>query len=330
MAGRYRLGKELGRGAMGVVHEARDLQLGRKVAVKILPEELARDEKLIQRFEREARVLAKLDHPNLLHIYEVCRDGDVCFFATQLLKGRTLQSYLSGLKRPLRLEKALPIMEGILVGIGHAHSQGVVHRDLKPANVMLTNPGRHVVVVDFGIALGKDSIRLTRPGGRLGTLSFMAPEQIRGRPEELGPAADLYSCGVILHQMLTAAPPFDGEDPVQVTYQHMTCRPPTLSSCGVKAPPGLEEVLQKALEKRPEDRYPDAESFLEDLRRVSRGEPGAVELSEFASGRSERPAGLTLMEMRAPTPVPEPWGRGRQALALVALVGALALLLRLL
>jgi serine/threonine-protein kinase len=290
------------------------------VAIKLLPEELARDEKLSQRFEREARVLAKLDHPNLLHIFEVCRDADTSFFVTQLLQGRTLQEYLAKRKRPLALAKALPIMRGILAGVGHAHSQGVVHRDLKPGNVMLTRPGNQVVVVDFGIALGKDSIRLTRPGGRLGTLSFMAPEQIRGRQEDLGPGADIYACGVILYQLVSGRLPFEGEDPVQVTYQHMTCRPPPLAELGQKPPPGLEEALQKALEKRPEDRYPDTAAFLEALERVARGEPQPVTLSEFAAGRAERPAGLTLMELQPPVPVREPWNRGRW----VAVAGLLA------
>ncbi len=276
---RYELGEELGRGGMAEVVEAQDLRLGRRVAIKLLRPDLARDPSFQARFRREAQSAAALNHPNIVAVYDTGEDrltmnGEtviVPFIVMEYVDGVTLRQLLASGRRLLP-ERALEITAGILAALDYSHRHGIVHRDIKPANVMLTRGGE-VKVMDFGIAraLADSTSTMTAASTVMGTAQYLSPEQARG--EVVDARSDLYSTGCVLYELLTERPPFTGESPVSVAYQHVGEEAPPPSSIDPSIPPALDAIVAKALAKDREQRYQTASDFRSDVERAIAGMP---------------------------------------------------------
>jgi serine/threonine protein kinase len=256
----YRITASLGRGGMGEVWLARDITLGREVAIKTLPASTAPDADIRkERFFREARAASALNHPNIVTIYEINADHDVDFIAMEYVAGRTLAELLQD--GPLPLDRARRIAQQIADALGRAHSAGIVHRDLKPRNIMITGKGL-VKVLDFGVAkvlsgagagTAATQMALTRVGTTVGTLGYMSPEQAIG--DAVDARSDVFSFGVILYEMLTGRLPFSGKTLSDVLQQLHFAEPPPLESLRADVPASLRNVVVKALRKKPDDRY---------------------------------------------------------------------------
>ncbi len=271
----FDLGAELGRGGMGVVYRAVDRRLNRPVAVKMVLAGGLADPRTVQRFLFEAEVLARVTHPQVVRVFGVGTyhtPGGVAvpYLVLELLEGGTLHAHTKGATLPPA--EAAGLVEGLARAVHAAHMQGIVHRDIKPANILRDADGTYKVG-DFGLAkaAGGDS-NLTGTGTVIGTPQYMAPEQGRG-DAGVGPGADVYSLGVVLYELLAGRPPFPGTDPLAVLTQVLTQPPPDLSKLAPQVPRDLAAVVMKCLSKRPDDRYPTAEAFADDLRRVLDGRP---------------------------------------------------------
>jgi TolB-like protein/tetratricopeptide (TPR) repeat protein len=275
MAGPYRIVGPLGSGGMGEVYRARDERLGRDVAVKVLPAEVAADPDRLRRFEQEARAAGQLAHPNVLVVHDVGTHEGQPFLVTELLEGETLRACLHRGSLPVR--KAIELGSQIARGLAAAHERGIVHRDLKPENVFLTRDGV-VKLLDFGLAklahprLDAQAVSSlstlaqgvdTGAGVILGTVGYMAPEQARGQPADH--RADLFSLGCVLHEMVTGKRPFSGATPADTISAILSQDPPMLSSAVEKVSPALEGIVRRCLEKRPEDRFQSARDLAFDL-----------------------------------------------------------------
>ncbi|PWB68844.1 MAG: hypothetical protein C3F15_15850 [Holophagae bacterium] len=266
MLGPYRVVALLGAGGMGEVYRARDERLARDVAIKVLPADVATDPDRLARFEREARATAALDHPNILAVYDVGRHDGQPYLVTQLLEGRTLRQALVG--GPLAASKAMELGSQIASGLAAAHDRGIVHRDLKPSNIFLTTDGR-AKILDFGLArlslserstgqLGERSTvtDLTLGGVLVGTVGYMAPEQVRGQPADS--RSDIFSLGCVLYEMLAGQRAFLRDSAVETMSSILSEDPPRLVANGRSIPAALAAVVQRCLEKRPEDRFQSA------------------------------------------------------------------------
>ena len=270
----YRLTERLGEGGMGVVWKAVDTTLEREVAIKILPEAFAADPERLARFEREAKVLASLNHPNVAAVYGLHQDGGVRFLAMELVRGRTLGEEIARGIPPARVvELAVAIADGLAA----AHRQGVVHRDLKPDNVMIDADGRPKIL-DFGLAkLGaivappspdapttlRDATT-TQQGSLVGTVAYMSPEQAQGKPVD--PRSDVFSLGIVLYEMATGRRPFQGDNSVSILTAILRDTPPSLTSLAPSAPAPLDAIVRRTLDKNPAARYADASGVRDDLR----------------------------------------------------------------
>ena len=277
---RYEIGEVIGRGGMAEVHEGRDLRLGRRVAVKILRPDLARDPSFQARFRREAQSAAALNHPNIVAVYDTGEDvlaGEgadaivVPYIVMEYVDGMTLRQLLASGRRLLP-ERALEITGGVLSALDYAHRHGIVHRDIKPANVMLTRTG-DVKVMDFGIAraLADGASTMTATSTVMGTAQYLSPEQARG--EVVDARSDLYSAGVLLYELLTGRPPFTGDSPVSIAYQHVSEMPTPPSQVDGGVSPEIDAVVLHSLSKRVEDRYQTAAEFRTDVERAVAGSP---------------------------------------------------------
>jgi serine/threonine-protein kinase len=276
---RYQVGELLGRGGMAEVHEGRDLRLGRRVAIKILKPELARDPAFLARFRREAQSAASLNHPNVVAVYDTGEDvlGEgptaetVPFIVMELVEGITLKELINSGNK-LVPERALEITSGILAALDYSHRHGIVHRDIKPGNVMLTTTGA-VKVMDFGIA------RATADSGHtgtststvMGTAAYLSPEQAQGL--SVDSRSDLYSTGVVLFELLTRRPPFVADAPVAVAFAHVNEPPPVPSTLDPGVPAQLDPIVARALAKDPAQRYQTAVEFRADVERAIAGVP---------------------------------------------------------
>ncbi len=266
---RYELGEQLGEGGVASVWRARDRELGRDVAIKILHDRHASSSKMFERFAREARVLAGLSHPNVVAIYDVGSIGERPHIVMELVRGRSLREALTG--RPMRGLQAATLMRKVALGVAAAHARGVVHRDLKPANILLTAEGEPKVG-DFGLAYVAEGGALTRSGTIVGTPLYMAPEQIRGDAKGVGPATDVYALGVILYEALTGCVPHKAETLPEIYQKVLLEEPRHPREFASTVDADLEAVVLKALDKAVEGRYRDASELAEDLRRYIVGE----------------------------------------------------------
>ncbi len=269
--GRYVLLEEIGRGGMGVVYRARQKDLDRQVAIKmILASHLASTQQ-VERFYAEARTAAKVHHPNIVVIHEVGQCHGQHYFAMEYVPGPNLTRLLRG--GPLTPEAAARHVLIVARAVEHLHSLGMVHRDLKPSNILLDDAGTPYVT-DFGLAKMLGSERdATNTGAIVGTPSYMAPEQAAGRAAEVGPLSDVYSLGAILYELMVGDPPYHSDNPLETLVRVIEGEPPRPSTARPGLPPALEAICLKCLEKDPTDRYASADDLADDLERFLRGEP---------------------------------------------------------
>ncbi|WP_406420824.1 Stk1 family PASTA domain-containing Ser/Thr kinase [Streptomyces sp. NBC_00842] len=286
LGGRYELGSVLGRGGMAEVYLAHDTRLGRTVAVKTLRTDLARDPSFQARFRREAQSAASLNHPAIVAVYDTGEDYvdgvSIPYIVMEYVDGSTLRELLhSG--RKLLPERTLEMTVGILQALEYSHRAGIVHRDIKPANVMLTRTGQ-VKVMDFGIAraMGDSGMTMTQTSAVIGTAQYLSPEQAKG--EQVDARSDLYSTGCLLYELLTVRPPFIGDSPVAVAYQHVREEPQTPSTFDPEITPEMDAIVLKALVKDPDYRYQSADEMRADIEACLDGQPVAATAAMGAAG----------------------------------------------
>ncbi|QES42694.1 Stk1 family PASTA domain-containing Ser/Thr kinase [Streptomyces venezuelae] len=291
LGGRYELGQVLGRGGMAEVYLAHDTRLGRTVAVKTLRVDLARDPSFQARFRREAQSAASLNHPAIVAVYDTGEDYvdgvSIPYIVMEYVDGSTLRELLhSG--RKLLPERAMEMTIGILQALEYSHRSGIVHRDIKPANVMLTRNGQ-VKVMDFGIAraMGESGMTMTQTAAVIGTAQYLSPEQAKG--EQVDARSDLYSTGCLLYELLTVRPPFVGDSPVAVAYQHVREEPQAPSVFDGEITPEMDAIVLKALTKDPDYRYQSADEMRADIEACLDGQPVAATAAMGAVGYGGHP-----------------------------------------
>lgn len=326
--GHYRLLSMLGRGGMGEVYLAADTRLGREVALKLLPAEFANDAERVKRFEREARIASALNHPNILTIYEIGRDGEALFIAMEFVKGSTLRQRMA--ERAIDLADAINIAVQMGAALEAAHGAGIVHRDIKPENVML-RPDGYVKVLDFGLAKPVEaafatpgySSRLTRdsyetvPGIVIGTFRYMSPEQARG--QSVDHRSDIWSLGVVFYEMLAGRAPFDDETPSDIIAAILTREPPPLVELNEP-----QNVITRALAKDRARRYQSAPELLRDLREIKREHERRSEAA--TSGAIQRAHATAAVQSAGAPETERIAGRARRKRSWVALATLLFLL----
>jgi serine/threonine-protein kinase len=278
LGGRYELDGVVGRGGMAEVYRARDIRLDRVVAIKTLREDLARDQTFQARFRREAQSAASLNHPSIVAVYDTGEDMitglPVPYIVMEYVDGRTVRDLLHDDHRLLP-ERALEIIDGVLRALDYSHRSGIVHRDIKPGNVMVTRAG-DVKVMDFGIAraMSDDQATMTQTAQVIGTAQYLSPEQARG--ERVDARSDLYSTGCLMYELLTGRPPFTGDSPVAIAYQHVRENPIPPSRIDPEIPQWADAIVLKAMEKAPANRYQSAAEMRTDIQRAVSGMPIAA------------------------------------------------------
>ena len=280
--GKYEITALLGQGGMATVYRGYQRDVDRSVAIKVLPPHPGQNSQFIERFRLEARTIARLQHPHILPLYDYGDENDVLYLVMAYADGGSVSDRIR--RGPMPLSEIQRIFQQVAEALDYAHRQNVIHRDIKPDNILLDREG-HVLLSDFGIVKiieeSEKTINLTATGGLVGTPSYMSPEQAQGLP--VNDRTDIYSLGIVIYEMLAGKQPFSAETPMQVVLKHITAPVPPLHDFNGKLPPQLDGVLQRALEKEPAQRYPSAQTFYEDFKRVIQGEeplsPSRVNLS---------------------------------------------------
>lgn len=307
--GGVQLSEKLGAGGMGSVYLGVQTALGRKVAVKILPDHLSRDTEYIARFQREATSAGKLEHPNIVAVYDIGHQDGKYFIVMQYVEGESLQAALD-VMGALHPRDAAQILVGVLDGLQHAHDQGIVHRDVKPDNVLLTK-NNQPKILDFGLAISTEAERrLTETNTVVGTPYFISPEQAKGRPAI--PASDVYSAGVMLYYLVTGRVPFSGQNALAILNKHIHETPVSPVNLNPKVPPALNGIVLRMMAKRPEDRYRTAAAAMKDLQAFLEGRSPTALPRQTSTVSQRRPAVLW------------PWIAGGVAAAFLAGVVLLA------
>jgi beta-lactam-binding protein with PASTA domain/tRNA A-37 threonylcarbamoyl transferase component Bud32 len=311
VGGRYEIHEAIGYGGMAEVHRGRDVRLGRDVAVKVLRSDLARDPSFQNRFRREAQAAAGLNHPSIVAVYDTgedpgLSDGDAPapYIVMEFVEGRTLREVLKS-EGQLPARRAMEVTAEVCSALDFSHRSGIVHRDIKPANVMITNNGA-VKVMDFGIAraLADDAATMTSTSAVIGTAQYLSPEQARG--ESVDARSDVYSTGCLLYELITGHPPFTGDSPVAVAYQHVRETALVPSSANPNIPRALDSIVMKALAKNALNRYQTAGEMRSDLLRAIAGQPVEAESVMTDEERTQliaRPSSPTEVRAGVLTPV---------------------------
>jgi serine/threonine-protein kinase len=324
----FELKSVLGQGGMSVVYRGVHRVTAQEVAIKILPPELAVHDELKARFVEEARLLAKLEHPNIVTLNNFTESGGRLCLIMQYVEGVTFEQKIIEAKQVAPLE-AVRVGIEVLKALEHAHKQNIIHRDIKPSNVLVRSDGV-VKVTDFGIAKMIGQSRLTSTGQTMGTVRYMSPEQVRGKPMDA--RSDVYSLGVTLFEALAGRTPFDGDNQFAIMEQHLNKKPPQLSSFGAEVPASVERALLTSLNKSAQERYPDAAAFRSELERVLREAGGRIDVERplpaplertklalvlggvVALGAAVAAFGLFRARLSAPPPAPSATDPARKAL----------------
>jgi len=299
---RYELDGVVGRGGMAEVYRARDIRLDRIVAIKTLRADLARDHIFQARFRREAQSAASLNHPSIVAVYDTGEDvsegAPVPYIVMEYVDGRTLRDLLRADRRLLP-ERAAELVDGILRALDYSHRGGIVHRDIKPANIMITRNG-DVKVMDFGIAraMADSAATMTQTAQVIGTAQYLSPEQARG--ERVDARSDLYSTGCVLYELLTGQPPFTGDSPVAIAYQHVREDPIPPSQIDPDIPPWADAIVLKAMAKDPAHRYQSAGEMRADIQRAMSGIPTDAQTMALSANNEYGSATRTMMQPSGP------------------------------
>jgi serine/threonine protein kinase len=309
----YDIEKELGRGGMAIVYKARDRALEREVAIKVLPFSLSFDAEFVERFQREARTSAKLEHPNIIPVYRVGKSGRVIYFVMKFIRGETL-SHVIGARGALPVPEIRRLLIECGRALGYAHKHGIVHRDVKPDNIMFDELGQ-AIVTDFGIAKAQSGARLTGTGMSIGTPHYMSPEQARA--QTLDNRSDIYSLGVVGYQCLTGHVPFNGEDSFSIGYKHIMEELPT-PALETSEQRELFGIIQKMMAKKQDDRFQSAEELVATLEGSAGLQPTIGDLAALPTQAIRPPTGAPAIATAATTPLPRASGSMAQPTAVPA------------
>ncbi|WP_354643981.1 serine/threonine-protein kinase [Kitasatospora camelliae] len=301
----YRLERLIGRGGMAVVYRAEDLRLGRTVAVKLLAPELARNDVFRQRFARESKIAASIDHPHIVPVYEAGEAEGVLYIAMRYVRGRDLRALLDR-EGPLPVRQTARIAVQVASALDAAHAHELVHRDVKPGNILIaegtdSEHPEYAYLTDFGLTKKSLSLTgLTTVGQFVGTLDYVAPEQISGKPVD--GRCDVYSLGAVVHEMITGFPPYERDDDLALLWAHLNDPPPRLTARRPELPEALDEVIATAMAKTPDDRYDSCLGFITALRAADVVQAAEVVVAAVGPTPTE-----VVAQVPEPVPSPPPW-----------------------